>query len=40
MTPFLYVENENQLEEMRAHLMSENVNEVAIDLEHHNYRSY
>jgi len=36
----LYVENDESLEEMRKHLYGEGVREVAIDLEHHNYRSY
>lgn len=39
-TPFLYVETEEQLAEMRDHLSQESVREIAIDLEHHNFRSY
>jgi exosome complex exonuclease RRP6 len=39
-TPFLYVETEEQLGEMRDHLSQESVREIAIDLEHHNFRSY
>ena len=39
-TPFLYVETEEQLVEMRDHLMEESSSEIAVDLEHHNFRSY
>lgn len=37
-TPFTYVDNPEQLETMVQHL--ESCAEVAIDLEHHHYRSY
>jgi exosome complex exonuclease RRP6 len=39
-TPFMFVESEEQLIEMRDHLALENVKEIAVDLEHHNFRSY
>jgi exosome complex exonuclease RRP6 len=39
-TPFLYVENEDQLKEMCEHLLLETSKEIAVDLEHHSYRSY
>ena len=39
-TPFLFVENEAQLAEMREHLMDPVNTEVAVDLEHHNFRSF
>ncbi|KAJ2221157.1 exosome nuclease subunit, partial [Coemansia sp. RSA 485] len=37
-TPFEFVDTEEQLTEMMEHLRA--ANEIAIDLEHHNYRSY
>ena len=37
-TPFTFVETEEQLEQMAAHLAQ--VEEVAIDLEHHSQRTY
>lgn len=37
-TPFLYVDNEEDFNKMKAHLSE--VDEIAIDLEHHNYRTF
>lgn len=37
-TPFMFVDDENKLDEMVEIL--KNSTEVAIDLEHHNYRSF
>ena len=39
-TPFLFVETEEQLKELQAHLSEDNVKEVAVDLEHHSNRSF
>lgn len=37
-TPFMFVETEEQLQQMKKKLVKEK--EIAVDLEHHNYRSY
>jgi hypothetical protein len=39
-TPFLFVENEEQMREMAEHLELDSSREIAVDLEHHNFRSY
>jgi len=39
-TPFLFVETEEQLKELKEHLCEESIKEVAVDLEHHSFRSY
>ena len=39
-TPFMYVDTEELLVQMRNHLSDESVKEIAVDLEHHNFRSY
>ena len=39
-TPFLFVENEDQIRELAEHLGLEDTKEIAVDLEHHSYRSY
>jgi exosome complex exonuclease RRP6 len=39
-TPFTWVATLAQLEELRLHLLEERVQEIALDVEHHNYRSY
>ncbi|UZJ52111.1 hypothetical protein CBS101457_001431 [Exobasidium rhododendri] len=38
--PFLWVDDETSFETLFDHLMEERVKEVAIDVEHHNYRSF
>ncbi|KAJ1795947.1 exosome nuclease subunit [Coemansia sp. RSA 2399] len=38
-TPFEFVDTPEQLQQMMSHLISD-AGEIAIDLEHHNYRSY
>ena len=39
-TPFLFVETEESLAEMAEYLQHEDSKEIAVDLEHHSYRSY
>jgi hypothetical protein len=39
-TPFSFVETEEQLKEMADHLRLDSSREIAVDLEHHNYRSF
>ena len=39
-TLFNFVETEDQLKEMAEHLALESSREIAVDLEHHNHRSY
>lgn len=38
--PFLWVDDEASFEKLHVHLMEDKVKEIAIDVEHHNFRSF